>query len=264
MTDVLLTENHSGVLRLTLNRPAQHNALNSELISAIHAALVSASDDPLVRVVVITGAGRSFCAGADLIEVESIAPDPARFRVWLHQWSTTFRSAELCGKPVIAAVNGSAMAGGLELALASDFIVASSRARFCDAHIRHGLVPGGGGTQRIPAAVGTRMARWLMYTGEVLDAGKAERIGLVQKVIEEESFDGEVAELARRIASQSSVALSFMKRMTASRLVSQDMLEMEIEAAAHIVAGADASEGLAAFKEHREPLFTSDARDWRS
>jgi len=264
MAEVLLSELESGVLSLTLNRPDQHNALNSELITAIRTALRSANADTAVRVVVLTGSGGSFCAGADLIEVESVAPDPARFRVWLHAWSDTFRAAELCGKPVIAAVNGAAMAGGLELALASDLIVASSRARFCDAHIRHGLVPGGGGTQRIPAAVGTRWARWLMYTGEVIDAAKAERIGLVQKVIGEEDFAAEVRQLASVMATRSSVALSFMKRMTASRLVAPEMLEMEIEAAAHIVAGPDALEGLAAFKERREPTFSSDGRDWKS
>jgi enoyl-CoA hydratase/carnithine racemase len=214
--------------------------------------------------VVLTGSGRSFSAGADLIEVETVAPDPARFRVWLHAWSETFRAAELCGKPVIAAVNGAAMAGGLELALASDVIIASDRARFCDAHVRHGLVPGGGGTQRIPAAIGTRWARWLMYTGELIDAAKAERIGLVQMVVPDAKFSAEVREIARTMASRSSVALSFMKRMTASRLVTQEMLEMEIEAAAHIVAGPDALEGLAAFKEHRDPVFSAESRDWRS
>lgn len=264
MADVLLKSLEAGVQTLTFNRPEQHNALNSELITAIRSGLRSAADDPAVRVVVLTGAGRSFCAGADLLEVEGIAADPARFRVWLHAWSDTFRAAEQCGKPVIAAVNGAAMAGGLELALASDVIIASDRARFCDAHIRHGLVPGGGGTQRIPAAIGTRWARWLMYTGEVIDAAKAERIGLVQKVVPDADFRADVAEVARKMATGSSVALSFMKRMTASRLVSQDMLEMEIEAAAHIVAADDALEGLAAFKEGREPVFDSESRDWKS
>jgi enoyl-CoA hydratase/carnithine racemase len=264
MPPVLLSDLDAGVMTLTLNRPDQHNALNSALITAIREGIRSAAADPAVRVVVMTGAGGSFCAGADLLEVEGVASEPARFRVWLHAWSETFRSLELCGKPVIACVNGAAMAGGLELALASDIIVASSRARFCDAHIRHGLVPGGGGTQRIPAAVGTRWARWLMYTGEVIDAAQAERIGLVQKVIAEEDFAQAVHEIAVTMARRSSVALSFMKRMTATRLVSQDMLDMEIEAAAHIVAGADAREGLVAFKERREPVFGMDGRDWKS
>src|SRR5205085_11812804 len=125
MAEVLLTDLEVGVLTLTLNRPDQHNALNSALITAIRTALREAAVDPAVRVVVLTGSGRSFSAGADLVEVETVAPDPARFRVWLHAWSETFRAAELCGKPVIAAVNGAAMAGGLELALASDVIIAS-------------------------------------------------------------------------------------------------------------------------------------------
>jgi enoyl-CoA hydratase/carnithine racemase len=263
MSDVLLRDKTDGVLRITLNRPEQKNALDSALISALALALADADRDDGVRVIVMSGAGDAFCAGADLKEVEVAARDSATFRTWLRGWTDTFRAAETCSKPVIAAVNGVAVAGGLELALASDVIVASDRARFCDAHIRHGLVPGGGGTQRLPAAIGTRWARWMMYTGVTLDAAQAAAIGLVQLVVPAEQFETEIDDLARTMASRSAVALSFMKRMTASKMVSVDMLEMEAEVAAHLVAGPDAREGLIAFKEKRAPVFSSNLSNWK-
>jgi enoyl-CoA hydratase/carnithine racemase len=263
VTDVLVRELADGVLRLKLNRPNQKNALNAALIAALSQSLVDASADASVRVVVVGGTGDAFCSGADLVEVEVASRESATFRGWLRAWSGAFRAAELCTKPVIGAVNGVAVAGGLELALACDVIVASDRARFCDAHIRYGLVPGGGGTQRLPAAIGTRWARWMMYTGETLDAASALAIGLVQRVIPAQEFDTEVEKLALTLASRSAVALSFMKHMTTSKLVSTELLDMEAEVAAHLVTGPDAREGLMAFKERRTPIFAPHASDWR-
>jgi enoyl-CoA hydratase/carnithine racemase len=256
MTDVLRCELNDGVLALTLDRPNDMNALSSALVAALRTAIDEAALNPDAKVVVITGAGRAFCSGADLIEAADIATSIEAFRSMVIPWRDAFNAIERCPKPVIAAVNGIALAGGLELALACDLIIASEAARLGDGHIRYGLVPGGGASQRLPQAIGSRQARWLMYSGEVLDARQAEAIGLVQKVFPADSFADDVRETAFRMARRSGTALAFMKRMSAPHL-SDDGLDLEIESAARVITGPDAREGLAAFAEKREPVFAS-------
>jgi enoyl-CoA hydratase/carnithine racemase len=256
MTEVLRCELTDGVLALTLNRPNDMNALSSALVAALRTAIDEAALNPHVKVVIVTGEGRAFCSGADLIEAAEVAKSVEAFRAMVLPWRDTFTAIEQCSKPVIAAVNGIALAGGLELALACDLIVASEAARLGDGHIRYGLVPGGGASQRLPHAVGSRQARWLMYSGDVLDARQAESIGLVQKVFPAASFTADVHEIALRMARRSGMALAFMKRMSAPHL-SDDGLDLEIESAARVVTGADAREGLAAFAAKREPIFGS-------
>jgi enoyl-CoA hydratase len=260
MSDAVLAQRRDGVLTLRLNRADQLNALSSELVTGLRAAIAEAAADPAVRVVVLTGEGRAFCAGADLREARELTADAERFRGWLLQWRETFDSLERCPKPVLAALNGLTLAGGLELALACDLIVASSAAKVGDVHARYGLVPGGGGSQRLPDAVGVRWARWLMYTAEVLDAERAAAIGLVQQVFPAETFAADVAATAGAMARRSAASLAVMKRASRSRLVTDDGLELEIEAAARVVTGPDAREGLAAFGEKREPRFASADR----
>jgi enoyl-CoA hydratase/carnithine racemase len=171
-------DRHGRVVRLTLARPEEMNAINTELITELGTHVDSAAGDPTVGVVVIAAEGRAFCAGADLKEALAKTGDAGDFRTWLLTWRHVFRRIETMQKPVIAAVQGMALAGGLELVLSCDVVVASSQARFGDAHINYGLVPGGGGSKRLPEAVGTRTARWLMYTGEVIDAERAFLVGL--------------------------------------------------------------------------------------
>ena len=146
-------------------------------------------------------------------------------------------------KPVIAALNGLTLAGGLELALAADFMVASSSARVGDVHATFGLVPGGGGSQRLTDAVGSRTARWLMFTGETLDAEQARSIGLVHDIFDADTFVDDVWAFATKIASRSATGLAFMKRMSRPRAITDDGLDLEIDAAAHLVVGLDAREG---------------------
>jgi enoyl-CoA hydratase/carnithine racemase len=256
MSEVLRCESNDGVLLLTLNRPNDMNALSSALVGALKTAVDQAAIDPDVKVLIITGGGRAFCAGADLIEAGEVATTADGFRAMVLPWRDAFSAIERCPKPVIAAVNGIALAGGLELALACDLIVASDAARLGDGHIRYGLVPGGGASQRLPHAIGSRQARWLMYSGELLDVRRAEAIGLVQKVFPAESFTADVRDMAVQLARRSGAALAFMKRMSAPSL-SDDGLDLEIETAARVVTGADAREGLAAFAEKREPVFGS-------
>lgn len=243
------------VLWVTLNRPEQMNALSGPLMTEFRDAIVSAQSDSEVHVVVVTGAGRAFCAGADLAEAKKNLADPASFRKGLFVWRDAFAAIASCSKPVIAAVNGAALAGGIELALACDLIVASSQAKLGDVHARYGLIPGGGGSQRLPDAVGTRWARWLMFTGEVLDADQALRIGLVQAVYEHEAFHSSVQDLCAVMGRRSGPGLAFMKRMSASPRVTEMGIDLELEAAVHVVSGPDAQEGLAAFEAKREPEF---------
>jgi enoyl-CoA hydratase/carnithine racemase len=251
----LVRERDGAVEWWTLNRPDKMNALSSELVAGIAGAVNAVRDDATVRVVVVTGAGQAFSAGADLEEALAVAGDRARFSGLLASWRAAFREIELLPLPVIAAVNGIALAGGLELALACDFIVASSAARIGDGHIRYGLVPGGGGSQRLPDAVGVRTARWLMYSGALLDAESAHQLGLVQRVLPAESFRADVQAMASTMAARSSSALAFMKRMTRRRSVGDLDLQAELEEASRVVAGADAREGLRAFVAGEEPAF---------
>lgn len=260
MSDAVLSDSTGGVLTLTLNRPQQLNSLNSAIIDGLAAGVNRGAGDPAVRVVVIRGAGRAFCAGADLLEAGGhIERGGSAFGDWLLSWRSTFDSFEACPKPVIAAVDGAALAGGLELALACDFIVASARAKFGDVHARFGLVPGGGGSQRLVDAVGTRTARWLMYSGVQIDAAEALRIGLVQTVLPADGFDAALAGLTGPLAGRSIASIQFMKRMSRSSLVTDEGLDRELAEAAEVVAGLDAREGFAAFAEKREPRFPSIA-----
>jgi enoyl-CoA hydratase/carnithine racemase len=256
--DVLIERRRGRVLELSLNRPGQMNALNGALIGAIGRAAAAAAADDSVAAVFLTAQGRAFCAGADLLEArEQLATGGAAFRAGLDGWQRAFCALEDCPKPVIAIVAGLAIAGGLELALSCDLIVATDRARLGDGHIAYGLVPGGGGSRRLPDAIGARAARWLMYTGELVDADTALRLGLVQHVVPAAEADAWASQLAESLSQRSLAALAFMKRMTASSQVSRERLDHEIEAAVHVVTGPDALEGMAAFAQKRPPRFPS-------
>ncbi len=251
------SERRGRAVLLTLDRPADMNALNTGLITELGEQVEAAAQDRGIGAIAITGEGRAFCAGADLKEALEKTRDAEVFRAWLGGWRRVFRAIETVDKPVIAAVQGMALAGGLELVLACDVVVASTEARFGDAHINYGLVPGGGGSKRLPDAIGRRAARWLMYTGKMIDARRAYELGLVQEVLPAEGFASAVLDLAAEIGQRSPVALAFMKRHTASPLVSDDALDYEIEGAVGVVTGTDAREGLSAFVEKRAPAFPS-------
>ena len=256
MADIVLREQRGGVLLLTLNRPDQMNSLSKGLVSALGAEIATAATDPTVRVIHITGAGPAFCAGADLIEARSITQSSADFRALLLLWRHTFDALGACAKPVVALLNGITLAGGLELALACDYIVASRSARIGDVHANPRMVPSGGGSQQLPNTVGSRFARWLMFTGAILLAGRAHDIGLVQQVFDDETFEGDCWAMGEKMALRSQPGLALMKRLSAPRLSSQG-IELEIEAAAHLIVAEDAREGLAAFQEKRRPEFAA-------
>ena len=198
MTDpVLLTDQRGAVRILPLNRPAARNALSSALIEALRAGLAAADADDDVNVVILTGADPAFCAGLDLQELGdsggnlSLVSDEG-LPVG-HPWTPI-------SKPIIGAVNGAAITGGLELALACDFIIASERARFADTHARVGVLPGWGLTQRLPAAVGPGFARRMSLTGDFVNADQALRAGLVTQVVAHEELLDTAVRVAETVA----------------------------------------------------------------
>jgi enoyl-CoA hydratase/carnithine racemase len=198
MTDeALVLVVDSGPVRvLTLNRPQARNALNRGLIRALYAALKAADSDDAVRAVVITGADPAFCAGIDLKEA---ARDGLEYFDEFRTHSCIAAVADM-RTPIIGAINGAVFTGGLELALGCDFLIASERAVFADTHARVGILPGGGMTARLPQVVGGAMARRLSMTGEVVDAARAEHIGLVTEVVAHDRVVARAVELAAQIA----------------------------------------------------------------
>jgi enoyl-CoA hydratase/carnithine racemase len=193
---LILVADHGPVRVLTLNRPEARNALSRGLIRATYTALIDADADESVRAVVLTGADPAFCAGVDLKEAQRDGTE----------YFAEFRShscIEATGKmrtPIVGAINGAVFTGGLEMALGCDFLVASERAMFADTHARVGILPGGGMTARLPQLVGLAMARRLSMTGEVVDAVRAERIGLVTEVVAHDRLLERAIQLASQIA----------------------------------------------------------------
>jgi enoyl-CoA hydratase/carnithine racemase len=260
MDTLILSEAVPGVIVVTLNRPDRLNAMTNQMFEELEAAARELRDRTDVRVVVITGAGRAFCAGFDLTDAEELASlSPLGM---LRRQETAARSlSALRGlpQPVIAAVNGAAAGGGLALALAACIRLASPRARFNGAFVRIGLSAGDLGTSwHLTRLVGAGRAAEIAYTGRFVEADEAERIGLVNRVVAAESLLDDALRLAREIAANSPGGVQLSKRALQA---SQDVpyaaaLEMENRGQALLTQGEDMPEALAAFKEGRAPEFT--------
>src|SRR5690606_8560492 len=211
MNDVL-TAVRDGALWITLNRPDAMNALTPDVLSGINAALDDAQADAAVRAGVLTGGGRALCAGADLKYVRAQSDEGAgatdRF---LRPALDTMNRREHCPMRVIAAVNGLALAGGVELALCCDLVVAARAARLGDAHANYGLLPGGGASVRLPRKIGPTRAKYLLFTGEFVPAEELVAAGLVNLVGDDQQLADATGTLASRIASKSPVGLRRMK-----------------------------------------------------
>lgn len=233
--DLVLTADHDGVRVITLNRPAARNALSRDLIRATYTALTSADDDDAVRAVVLTGADPAFCAGVDLKEA---ARDGLSYFAEFRTQSCIAAVAAM-RTPVVGAINGATFTGGLEMALGCDFMIASERAVFADTHARVGILPGGGMTARLPQLVGAAMARRLSMTGEVVDAARAERIGLVTEVVAHEHLLQRAIDLAHQIAE-------------VPRPTMRGLKEIYTAGASAVVDPALAAEERIAFAQHRD------------
>src|SRR5690349_11597035 len=228
-----------GIERITLDRPAQLNAISPELLEDLDRACALVEDDASVRVVTLTAAGRAFCAGADLRAVRELSPDAARWSVFMGLWHRVFDRIEALPVPVIAGVHGLALAGGLELVLVADLVVADEAARLGDQHANFGLVAGGGGSQRLPRLIGARRAKELMLLGGWVDAAQALHWGLVNRVAPAGQVAAAAEALARELAGKSAAA-----SRTAKRLVDQGLdltlaegLELERHLAAEHMRG---------------------------
>jgi enoyl-CoA hydratase len=254
---VVSVERQGSVAVVTLDRVVALNALNRELLGELRDRLRELAEDDGVRALVLTGAGdRAFAAGADIKEMEPMSVSEAR--AWGELGHECGRLLETMAKPTIAAVNGFALGGGCELALACDIRYASSSARFGQPEVNIGIVPGWGGTQRLPRVVGLGRAKELIYTGRMVDAEEALRIGLVSAVFPPEDLLEKTLELARSLAAKSPLVLAAAKQMT--NLSLQGELDAglggEAEGFAELFASEDQKEGMRAFVEKREPRFT--------
>jgi len=246
----------NGHARLTINRPEVRNALNRETRIELRTALEDAREDDSVRVIVVTGAGdKAFSAGADIKEIQNLTPLEMREYVKLSRNVTNM--IERMDKPVIAAVNGYALGGGFELAMACDIIVASDNARFGLPEILIGIFPGGGGTQRLPKLIGTKKAKEMIFTGDMITAADAERMGLVNKVVPAAKLNETVEDLAKKIQGRSSIILKLAKSaLNQSMEVGQSAgLSYELEAFALCFSTEDQKEGMRAFIEKRQPIY---------
>jgi enoyl-CoA hydratase/carnithine racemase len=229
---VLLVERgEDGICRLRLNRPDKLNALDSELLHELRAAQRELVDDPGVRAVLLSGEGRSFCAGADLTFFAGIYHDKHQARTALWLLRDVIVGFEQLPQPVICAVHGHVLAGGLELALGCDIVVAAQSARLGDQHIRRDLVPGGGATQRIPQRVGRAQAVDLLLTGRWVSADEAWAMGLVSRVVDDDALAHETEEIAREVSQASPTAVAEIKRLVGRAFgAPADGLELEIDA----------------------------------
>jgi enoyl-CoA hydratase len=253
---VLLIERRGPVLVLRVNRPDKRNAMNAAVRHALTSALDHAAADDRARCIVITGTGDvAFIAGADIAEM---ADRSACEQQRVMREARIFDRVAMHPKPVIAAINGVALGGGLELALACDIRVASPQARFGQPEVNLGLIPGGGGTQRLPRMVGEGMALKMILTGEQISADEAHRIGLVQEIVPMTTLVDRAVALGDMIAMKSPVAVRAAKEAVraAGRLPLAQGSALETSLFLGAFASEDRVEGMRAFLEKRKPAFT--------
>jgi len=256
---VLLTEEQDGIVTLTLNRPKVMNCLNFKLLHALKEQIDQLRFKPEVRVLIITAAGeKAFCAGADLKERATLTP--IQVKAYIFTIRDLFATIENLNKPVIAAVNGIALGGGTELALASDIRIASKNASLGLTETRLAIIPGAGGTQRLPRLVGKGKAKELIFTGRRVAAAEALDIGLVNSVCEPDALLDECHKMAAMICETGPVAIEQAKYAINYGLETDLNTGMAIESNAYWVCipTQDRLEGLAAFKEKRKPVYKGE------
>ncbi len=251
----ILLEREQGVATITLNRPPL-NPLNGQLFMELGTAVAELAADQATRAVIITGAGeKAFAAGADINEMKNLTP--VEMYHFCRVSTNTYNAIENLGKPTIAALNGLTLGGGCELALACDLRLAADTARIALPEINLGILPGGGGPQRLPRLVGMGRAKELMYLGEMIDAAQAERFGLVNRVVPAADLLKEAREMARKLAAKPPLALSLLKEAVHTGM-NTDLSSALVDGIKGFVvafASDDRREGFSAFTEKRQPTF---------
>jgi enoyl-CoA hydratase/carnithine racemase len=258
---VLLSEHNDGVLTLTLNRPRKLNAMSHEVFGALNAAISAASADRTLRVVIITGAGTTFSAGADLDmvrEFSSLDLAPETFRATLRNMQSVFDRLEQLEKPVIAAINGACVGGGVDLALACDLRIAATDAFMMIPEVRLGIIPDLGATQRLPRLIGVSRAKDLILTGRRVGADECLAMGLVNRVVPREQLATALTEMTTDLKAGAPLAVGFAKqaidRAWATEIRTGEELEAHLQAPLYRT--DDVREGYAAFRERRQPKWT--------
>jgi enoyl-CoA hydratase len=251
----LLTTTADGVMTITINRPDKLNALNLETIREIGLAVRAGSDHPEVRVMIITGSGtKAFVAGADISEFSNYSEsEGAGLARHGHE---VFGSIESCGKPVIAAINGFALGGGLELAMSCHLRIASTNARFGQPEVKLGLIPGYGGTQRLPMLIGRTKALELLLTADMIDAAEAYRLGLVNAVAEPDQLMNRCIEMAEKLRQLAPLALAgIIRSVNAFFIEDEDGYATEVREFGKCFVTDDFREGTSAFLAKRKANF---------
>jgi enoyl-CoA hydratase/carnithine racemase len=247
-------EKKDSIAIVTLNRPEKLNALSREVLIDLLETLESASKDPEVKVIVITGAGKAFCAGADVVEFTKSSTE---IREFIDLGRRVFELLESLEKPVIAAVHGFALGGGFELALACDLIIAAEGSQLGSPEINLGIIPGWGATQKLLITLGPYKARELIMLGDRISAEEALKLGVVNKVVPADKVVEEALLLAKKLAEKSPVALSAAKSVLNKSLRIMMSTGLEIERSTFIITTSteDAKEGIKAFLEKRKPQW---------
>lgn len=259
MPTITLERGADGIAVITVNRPDKLNALNAETVRELDGALRSARDDAAVRVILLTGAGeKAFVAGADIGELARMGPvEGVRIS---REGQETFRMMERMPKPVIGAINGFALGGGLELALACHIRIASRKAKFGLPEVKLGIIPGYGGTVRLPRLVGRGRALEMMLTGEMIDADEAYRIGLVNRVTDPDALLGAARELAQKMIANGPIAIALalesVDRGISTTIDDAQILESNLFGL--LASTDDMREGMNAFLEKRKAEFKGE------
>ena len=255
----IIYEKQGHVATITLSRPRQKNAISVEMLKDLSRCCDEISADSKVRAVVITGEGDAFCAGGD-IEMLASLESPAKAQEFVAFSRSVFSKIYNLARPVIAAINGPALGGGCELALACDLRIAAESASFGQLEIRHGILPGAGGTQRLPRVVGLARAKELLYSGDIIDAAEAHRIGLVNRVAADATLAVEAAAWAAKLARMPQFALRLTKYAVNDGVDVGLETGLAIEARCFemVFSSRDQKEGLNAFLEKRKAVFVGD------
>ncbi|WP_326910267.1 short-chain-enoyl-CoA hydratase [Sedimentibacter sp. MB31-C6] len=251
----LLVEKNEGICTVKINNPKSLNALNAEVLAELEYIFDSIKDDKEVDIVILTGEGKAFVAGADIAYMKEL--DAAGAKKFGEDGAKVFRKIETLNKVVIAAINGFALGGGCELTMACDIRIASTKAKFGQPEVGLGITPGFSGTQRLPRIVGLGKAKEIIFTGSHIKADEAYRIGLVNKVVEPENLMEEVISIAQKIKSNSKLAVAYSKEAI-NRGIETDIetgIAYESNIFSLCFASEDQKEGMSAFIEKRPANF---------